>query len=115
MTGKWESAICMVSGTTAGLLMGFGSSMWKESVVINRISLFGVPWLMLVLLCMMRWITRRINARYLYAAMFFFGICATIHQTLTLRPWELKSASRASDAKLGRDVFLPTASVFSGL
>src|SRR3984885_13005318 len=36
MTGKWESAICMVSGITAGLLMGFGSSMWKESVVINR-------------------------------------------------------------------------------
>ena len=33
MTGKWEGAICMVCGVTAGLLMGFGSSMWKESVV----------------------------------------------------------------------------------
>ena len=43
VTGKWESAICMVSGITAGLLLGLESSMWKESVVINRISLFGVP------------------------------------------------------------------------
>jgi hypothetical protein len=37
MTGKWEGAICMVCGVTAGLMMGLGSSMWKESVVINRI------------------------------------------------------------------------------
>src|SRR5271170_7929370 len=71
MTGKWEQAICMVSGVTAGLLLGFGSSMWKESVVINRISLFGVPWLMLVLVCMLRWIYAPHQRRYLYTAMFF--------------------------------------------
>src|SRR5580658_3680589 len=35
MRGKWESAICVVCGTTAGLMLAFGSSMWKESVVIN--------------------------------------------------------------------------------
>src|SRR5271165_4881902 len=70
MTGKWENAICMVCGITAGLMMGFGSSMWKESVVINRISLFGVPWLMMVLVFMLRWIYAPHQRRYLYAAMF---------------------------------------------
>src|SRR5271155_537935 len=84
MTGKWEGAICMVCGVTAGLLMGLGSSMWFESVAINRISPFGVPWLMLVLVCLLRWIYAPHQRRYLYTAMFFFGICATIHQTLIL-------------------------------
>ena len=45
---QWENAICMVCGLTAGLLLSMGSSMWKESVVISRISPFGVPWLTLV-------------------------------------------------------------------
>src|SRR5271154_7172432 len=36
MTGKWEEAICMVCGVTAGLLMGFGGFMWVESVAVNR-------------------------------------------------------------------------------
>src|SRR5882757_8778542 len=48
LTGKWENAICLVSGTVAGLLLGLGGVMWSESVAINRISLFGTPWMMLV-------------------------------------------------------------------
>src|SRR5882724_10000775 len=82
IAGKWENAICGVSGATAGLLLGFGGVMWSESVAINRISLFGVPWVTLVLVCMLRWIYAPHQRRYLYTAMFFFGICATIHQTL---------------------------------
>ena len=56
ITGKWENIICLVSGTVAGLLLGLGGVMWSESVAINRISPFGVPWLMIVLLCLLRWI-----------------------------------------------------------
>jgi hypothetical protein len=56
MNRKWEGAICVVCGITAGLLLGFDNFMWKESVAINRISLFDVPWLMLVAVCLMRWI-----------------------------------------------------------
>ena len=52
--------------SSAGLLLGFDSFMWKESVVINRISLFGVPWLMVVALCLMRWIYAPHQRRYLY-------------------------------------------------
>ena len=39
----------IIAGAVAGLMLGFGSVMWSESVAINRISLFGVP---------MRWRTR---------------------------------------------------------
>ncbi len=106
MTGKWEQAICLVCGITAGLLMGFGSSMWKESVVINRISLFGVPWLMMVLVFMLRWIYAPQQRRYLYAAMFCFGICWTIHQTLMLAILGIEIGVALCHVRLGRDLFV---------
>src|SRR4051812_4443549 len=56
MDRKWENVICVVCGVVAGMLLGFDDFMWKESVVINRISLFDVPWLMLVAVCLLRWI-----------------------------------------------------------
>ena len=105
MVGKWESAICLVCGVTAGLLMALDNGMWKESVAINRISVFGVPWLMMVLLCMMRWIYAPHQRRYLYWAMFFFGICATIHQTLIVAAMGIEIGIACTQPKLGRDLF----------
>ena len=105
MTGKWEGAICVVSGIVAGLMMGLGSSMWKESVVINRISLFGVPWMLLVLALIMRWNYAPHQRRYLFTAFFFLGICATIHQTLTMAIMGIEIGVTARQPKLGRDMF----------
>src|SRR6266705_2481952 len=34
MTGRWESAICMVSGFVAGMLIGFNGFMWSQSVIV---------------------------------------------------------------------------------
>ncbi len=105
MVGKWENAICLVCGVTAGLLMALDNGMWKESVAINRISVFGVPCLMMVLLCMMRWIYAPHQRRYLYWAMFFFGICATIHQTLIVAAMGIEIGIACTQPKLGRDLF----------
>lgn len=106
MTGKWEGAICVVAGIVAGLMLGLGNSMWKQSVVINRISLFGVPWLLLVLALLMRWNYAPHQRRYLYTAFFFLGICSTIHQTLTMAIMGIEIGVMARQAKLGRDMFL---------
>jgi hypothetical protein len=105
MTGKWEGAICVVSGIVAGLMLGLGSSMWMQSVVINRISLFGVPWMLLVLALLMRWNYAPHQRRYLYTAFFFLGICATIHQTLTMAIMGIEIGVAARQPKLGRDMF----------
>ena len=105
MTGKWEGAICVVSGIVAGLMLGLGSSMWMQSVVINRISLFGVPWLLLVLALLMRWNYAPHQRRYLYMAFFFLGICSTIHQTLTMAIMGIEIGVMARQPKLGRDMF----------
>src|SRR3984885_12464246 len=116
MTGKWENAICVVSGVVAGLMLALGSSMWKESVVINRISLFGVPWMLLVLALLMRWNYAPHQRRYLYTAFFFLGICSTIHQTLTMAIMGIEIGVTARQPKLGRDMFfLNSVGYFLGL
>ncbi len=106
IAGRWENIICVVSGTVAGLLLGLGGVMWSESVAINRISPFGVPWMMVVLLCLLRWIYAPHQRGYLYCGMFFFGICATIHQTLLCAAVGVEVAVAATQPRLGRDLFL---------
>jgi tetratricopeptide (TPR) repeat protein len=112
VAGKWETAICMVSGTVAGMLVGMDGSIWGESVVINRISLFAVPWLILVLLLLMRWMYAPNQRRYLYLAMFCYGICATIHQTLLLSAMGIEVAIALVQPRLGRDLFLTNSAIF---
>jgi tetratricopeptide (TPR) repeat protein len=102
---RWENAICSVSGFVAGTLLGLDIFMWSESVVINRISLFGVPWLIAVLACLMRWMYAPQQRRYLYFAMFLYGLCATIHQTLLLSAVGIEVAVALAVPRLGRDMF----------
>jgi tetratricopeptide (TPR) repeat protein len=115
MNRKWEGAICVICGITAGLMLGFDNFMWKESVVINRISVFDVPWLMVVAVCLMRWIYAPHQRRYLYVAMFFFGVCATIHQTMLVAAMGIEVAVAAAHPKLGRTFFLGNSIIYLGI
>jgi hypothetical protein len=103
---RWENLICTVSGV-AGALLGLGGFMWKESVVINRISVFGVPWtIVAMLVLMMRWMYAPQPARYLYLAMLMYGWIATIHQSLLLSAPAVEILIALISYKLGRDLFL---------
>ncbi len=115
LTGKWEGAVCLVSGIVSGLMLGLGGVMWSESVAINRISLFGVPWVMLVMLCLMRWIYAPHQRRYLFIAFFFLGICSTIHQTLLVASLGLEICVIYVQPKLGRNLLIWNALVYGGL
>src|ERR1043166_343287 len=35
MVGRWESAICMVSGFVSGMLIGYNGYMWSQSVIVE--------------------------------------------------------------------------------
>jgi hypothetical protein len=35
MAGRWESAICLVSGFVAAGLIGFNGFMWSQSVIVE--------------------------------------------------------------------------------
>ena len=102
----WETTICFVSGTVAGLLLGLGQFMWCQSDVINRISLFGVPWLLAVVLMLMRWSYAPQQRRYLYISMLLYGWLATIHQSLLLSVPGIEMLIALVLPRLGRDLFV---------
>src|SRR5580700_3340299 len=86
--------------------------MWSESVIINRISMFGVAWLVAVFACMMRGMYAPQQRRYLYLAMFLYGICATIHQTLLLSAMGVEVVVIMAQPKLGRSFVLANSVLF---
>ena len=112
ITREWESAICVVSGFVVGMMVGLDGFVWGEADVINRISVFAVPWLILVLLMLMRWMYAPHQKRYIYLAMLFYGICATIHQTLLLSAMGIEVAIAAVQPRLGRDLFLVNSVIY---
>ncbi len=109
---RWENLICMVSGGVAGALLGLGGFMWKESVVINRISVFGVPWLIAMLVLLMRWMYAPQQSRYLYLAMLIYGWIATIHQSLLLSAPGVEILIALISFRLGRDLFLGNSVIY---
>ncbi|HVV70949.1 MAG TPA: DUF2723 domain-containing protein, partial [Verrucomicrobiae bacterium] len=109
---RWQTAICGMSGVAAGLMMGLDGFMWRESVAANRIAVSSVPWFMLVLLCLLRWVRRPESHRYLYAALFLFGICFTTHQSLIVASLGIEVLLLARNPRLGRDVFLGNGLVY---
>ncbi len=112
LSRRWETAICLVSGVVAGMLLGYGGFMWKESVVINRISIFGVPWLLAMLALIMRWMYAPHQRRYLYAAMLVYGWLATIHQSLILSAVGVEVLVLFILPRLGRDLFAVNSAMY---
>src|SRR5258708_1964712 len=98
----WENRICLAAGFVAGMLLGFNGFMWSQSVIVEVYS-FSVASLMLVLLCLMRWIYAPLQRRYLYLALFFHGLCFTNHQTLILPAMGIEVAIAAASFRLSRN------------
>ncbi len=113
MRGGWENAICMAAGFVSGMLLGFNGYMWSQSVIVEVYS-FSVLSLMGVLVCLLRWIYAPHQRRYLYLAMFIFGICFTNHQTLIVAAMGIEVAIAAAHWRLGRNLFLGN-SIFYGI
>ena len=105
ISGKWENAICVVSGFVAGTLMGFNGFVWSQAVIVE-VYLFGVLSFMVVLLCLMRWLYAPEQLRYAYLGLFMFGICFTNHQSLIVAAIGIEVLLAARNPRLGRDVFL---------
>ncbi|HOX56429.1 MAG TPA: DUF2723 domain-containing protein [Candidatus Paceibacterota bacterium] len=111
MAGRWENAICMVSGFVAGMLIGYNGFMWSQSVIVE-VYAFSVASLMVVLVCLLRWIYAPHQRRYLYYALFFHGLCFTNHQTLIVAAIGIEITVAAADFRLGRSFFLGNSIVY---
>src|SRR6266849_7353795 len=111
MAGRWESAICTVSGFVAGMLIGYNGFMWSQSVIVE-VYAFSVANFMIVLLCLLRWIYARHQRRYLYYALFFHGFCFTNHQTLIVAAMGIEIAIAAANLRMGRNFFLGNSIIY---
>src|SRR5580765_3053727 len=111
LVGGWESAVCMVSGFVAGGLIGFNGFMWSQSVIVEVYS-FSVASLMVVLLCLLRWMYAPHQWKYLFLALFFHGICFTNHQTLIVAAMGIEVAIAAASFRMGRYLFLGNSIIY---
>jgi hypothetical protein len=109
---RWANPIRVVAGVVAGLLMGLDGFMWRESVAVNRIAVSSVPWFMLVLVCLLRWLYAPQQYRFLYWALFLFGICFTTHQSLIVAAMGIEVLIAVRNPQLGRDIFLGNGLVY---
>ena len=64
MDRRWESALCVVSGFVAGMVIGFNGFMWSQAVIVEVYTL-SVLSLSGVLVCLLRWIYAPHQRRYL--------------------------------------------------
>ncbi|MGC3961501.1 MAG: DUF2723 domain-containing protein [Verrucomicrobiota bacterium] len=102
IAGKWENAICIVSGFVGGLLLGFNGYMWSQSVIVEVYS-FSVLSLVAVLLFLLRWVYAPHQNRYLYLAFFMYGICVNNHQSLLPIAMGLEALILAVKPRLARE------------
>jgi tetratricopeptide (TPR) repeat protein/phage shock protein PspC (stress-responsive transcriptional regulator) len=108
---RWENAICAVSGYVAGMLMGFNGFFWSQAVIVEvyTLSVFSLTG---VLACLLRWLYAPEQRRFVYWALFLFGICFTNHQTLVVAAVGIEVLILMRDPKLGRDLFLGNSVIY---
>lgn len=111
MRGNWQKAICVVAGFVAGNLIGFNGFMWSQSVIVE-VYPTSVASFMVTMVCLMHWIYYPERKRYLYWAMFFFGICFTNHQTLIVAAMGIEVAIAMADRRMGRSLFLGNSIIY---
>ncbi len=102
IAGKWENAICFVSGFVAALLLGFNGYMWSQSIIVEVYS-FSVLSLIATLIFLLRWTYAPHQNRYLLLAFFMYGICVNNHQSLLPIAMGLEVLIIAVRPRLGRE------------
>ena len=100
-----EQWLRAMSGVSAGLVFGFSRSFWPLALIPDPWSL-SILLLSIVLCLFMRWGCEPHRRRWLYAAMFLYGLLLTNSQIeLSLAP-AVPFIVVLIDLKLGRDLFL---------
>jgi thioredoxin-like negative regulator of GroEL len=108
---RLETALCLVAGFVGGMLMGFNGFFWSQAVIVEVYTL-SVLSLVVTILFLMRWVYTPSKLRYLYAALFVFGICFTNHQTLLVAAMGIEITVAAVNRKLGRALFFGNSVIY---
>jgi len=98
-----QQMIRVVCGFVAGMALGLSRTIWHEAVMAETWAL--TVFLFALMLCLlMRWTGRPERRRFLYGALFVFGLLLTGNQELFVMTPALLLVVLLSDQKLGRDL-----------
>lgn len=78
---RTRDLICQAAGVSGGLILAFSDVMWSQAVIAEVYTL-NAFFLVILMLMMFIWIHKPKDLRYLYWAMFWFGMGLTNHHTL---------------------------------
>ena len=108
---KYQHWINLVAGFAAGMLLGYNGFMWSQAVIVEVYTL-SVLSLVLVLVFLLRWIYAPQQRRYLYWAMFMYGICFNNHQTLIVAAMGIEILVLAVQPQLGRNLLIANSIIY---
>src|ERR1035437_1776838 len=98
-----QQMLRVVCGFVAGMALGLSRTIWHAAVMAETWAL--TVFLFAVMLCLlMRWTGRPERRRFLYGALFVFGLLLTGNQELFVMTPALLLVVLLSDQKLGRDL-----------
>jgi len=103
-----QSLLRILCGFVAGLALGFCEAIWSQ---VARLNIWAMSTLLFAVLLalLMRWTAAPHRKRFLYAAVFVFGLLLTNSQSLIAVAPAIVLWVMASDSELGRDLFLAAA------
>ena len=100
-----QQLLRVVCGFVAGMALGLSRTVWRMAVVAETWALSVL--LFTIMLCfLMRWTGRPERRRFLYGALFVFGLLLTSNQELFVMTPALLLVVILSDQELGRDLSL---------
>jgi len=105
---KAEQWIRAVAGFVAGLAFGLDRAVWSQAVIVEAWTL-GLLLFSLVLCLLLRWAWQAEQGRYLYAALFIYGLSLGTNQGLVISLLGLQMLLALMEPGLGRDVCLCSA------
>jgi len=111
---KEEEWLRVVCGAVAGMGLAFDGAFWGKAVIVDPrpLSLLSL----VVSVCLLfRWFCSPERRRYLYAAVFVYGVTLTCSQSLAPAVVGLPFVVALADRKLGRDFFCVASIVWVGV
>ncbi|HWV99634.1 MAG TPA: DUF2723 domain-containing protein [Candidatus Acidoferrum sp.] len=105
---KEERWVRTVAGFVAGMTFGLDRVVWSQAVIVEAWTL-SLLLFSLVLCLLMRWTYRSEQTRYLYAALFVYGLSLGSNSALVMAFLGLEILTVFAKPALGRDACLITA------
>lgn len=108
---KYHRGLRLVSGFASGMVFGFNGAFWRDAVIADAWTT-GVLLLCVILTLFFRWTQTPERRRYLYAALFVYGLTLTNSQMLFALSPAIPFLALAGNRNIARDFFAVASLLF---